>query len=113
MKDEINNNQQPSKNGGESHDLSNNLGLTSPADIKEKLLKEIKEELDRGITRNKVLPLDWAMDRIEPILVNAIEETSKAKDEEFIKTLIKLQDDVDALQINYANLDECKKSRRL
>ncbi len=39
----------------------------------------------------------------------AIEKTSKAKDEEFIKILNDLQDDVDALQINYANLDECKK----
>jgi len=33
-----------------------------------KLSEKIRKELEKGIKRNDVLPLDYAMDRIEPIL---------------------------------------------
>ena len=35
--------------------------------------KKIREKLEEGVKRNKVLPLDWAMDRIDDVL----EEFSK------------------------------------
>lgn len=43
----------------------------------EKVLKEIREELERGIQRNDVLPLDWAMDRIKPIIEKALKSSQK------------------------------------
>jgi len=55
--------------------------------IKEKLEKEIEEELEKGITRNKVLPLNWAMDRIKPILEKAIEETKKEERENIMQEI--------------------------
>ena len=56
------------------------------------LLKEIHDELERGITRNKVLPLDWAMDRIEPIIEKALSKVrlDALKEEvEFLENLIR------------------------
>lgn len=67
-------------------------------EIKEKLLKEIEDAL---IWENRSYD--------ERDIKSVIEKTSKLKDKEFINILSYLQDDVDALQINYANLDECKK----
>jgi len=66
--------------------------------IKEKILKEIEDNL---IYENRSYD--------ERDIKRAIEETSKAKDKEFINILNDLQDDVDALQIHRANLDECEK----
>ena len=43
--------------------------------------KEIREELEKGIIRNKVLPLDWAMDRINPILEEQAQEFEKMIEE--------------------------------
>lgn len=54
------------------------------------ILKFIEEELERGITRNKVLPLDWAMDRIMPLIENFNLEVHK----EYEAKLQKLQDDL-------------------
>ena len=39
---------------------------------KNKIIEKIRTELEKGITRNKVLPLDWAMDRISPIIEKAL-----------------------------------------
>jgi len=66
--------------------------------IKEKILKEIEDNL---IYENRSYD--------ERDIIRAIEKTSKAKDKEFINILSDLQDDVDALQIHRANLDECDK----
>lgn len=41
----------------------------------ERLLKEIEKELKKGIERNNILPLDWAMDRINPLIKEAIRQT--------------------------------------
>lgn len=66
--------------------------------MKEKILKEIEDNL---IYENRSYD--------ERDIKRAIEKTSKAKDKEFINILNDLQDDVDALQKDYANLDECEK----
>jgi len=67
-------------------------------EIKEKLLKEIEDAL---IWENRSYD--------ERDIKSVIEKTSKLKDKEFINILSYLQDDVDALQIHRANLDECEK----
>lgn len=36
--------------------------------------EKIREELEKGINRNDILPLDWAMDRINPILEQAVKQ---------------------------------------
>lgn len=66
--------------------------------MKEKILKEIEDNL---ILENRTYD--------ERDIKRAIEKTSKAKDKEFINILNDLQDDVDALQKDHANLDECEK----
>lgn len=66
--------------------------------MKEKILKEIEDNL---ILENRTYD--------ERDIKRAIEKTSKAKDKEFINILNDLQDDVDDLQKDYANLDECEK----
>ena len=43
----------------------------------DKIEQNIREEIEKGIGRNKVLPLDWAMDRIRPILKGYKQETKK------------------------------------
>ena len=49
------------------------------------LSEKIREQLEKGITRNKVLPLDWAMDRINPILKEAVEKLkSKRNNGDFV-----------------------------
>jgi len=39
----------------------------------QKIIEQIRDELQKGINRNDVLPLDWAMDRITPIIEKALE----------------------------------------
>ena len=87
--------------------------------IKEELKKEIEEELRKGIGRNKVLPLDWAMDRINPILERYFQkakEHSKKKIEEFVEKLKEYLDYRESLGIQRyttegikAEIDKIKK----
>ncbi len=51
----------------------------------EKTEKDIRTELEKGITRNKVLPLDWAMDRINPIIEQTLHTAEKIFEEEMTK----------------------------
>lgn len=46
-------------------------------DIKEKLKRDIQKELENGIKRYKVLPLDWAMDRINPVIDDAFSQAGE------------------------------------
>lgn len=110
MKKETNS-QQPSKNGGESHDLRNNSSPTSPADIKEKLLKEIEE-------REKYCPEEfyeqggkWNYTDILKAKLQQHEETSKAKDEEFIKILEEFLDKLIEINQGYTPFCEEKKKK--
>jgi len=48
----------------------------------EEVKKEIELELEKGIKRNNILPLDWAMDRINPIIDKFVEEAKKSYDDE-------------------------------
>ena len=41
-------------------------GMVSVDDIKE-FIKRLKEEIKRGVTRNKVFPLDWCFDSIDKL----------------------------------------------
>lgn len=52
------------------------------------ILEEVREALEEGITRNGVLPLDWAMDRIKPIL-----QKKDAEFLSFLKDLLSLCDE--------------------
>lgn len=54
-------------------------------DIQEEILKEIHDELEKGINRNDILPLDWAMDRIEPIIIKGIEKGKLQRQKEIIE----------------------------
>jgi hypothetical protein len=51
----------------------------------DKIIKEIRQELENGINRNKVLPLDWAMDRITPIIQQAQKGMIKIEDVKILK----------------------------
>jgi hypothetical protein len=44
------------------------------------LESKIRKELEEGIIRNKVLPLDWAMDRIRPHLKESQKGMIKIED---------------------------------
>ena len=49
------------------------------------LSSKIREELEKGIKRNDVLPLDWAMDRIDSVLKEAV---SRLKEKDLYRALI-------------------------
>ena len=82
-------------------------------EIIEKVLKEIKEELESGVKRNKVLPLDWAMDRITPIIQKALQmrdadlqgkienfDWFKIVDEKWEDTLIRFKQEISKILEN-------------
>ena len=69
----------------DTSDLTTNCGKLPNAE--DNLRKEIEAELQKGIRRNKVLPLDWAMNRINPIIEKGIKQ-AKAE------TLIEIRDKI-------------------
>jgi len=104
----------------DTSDLTTNCGKLPNAE--DNLRKEIEAELQKGIRRNKVLPLDWAMNRINPIIGKGIKQAkaemlknkSQAlidwKDKEVEKakseTLKKVFEEIELIFENYENPED-------
>jgi hypothetical protein len=86
---EINNKRLASLSGINPYSLGNKeegIRKETMTPKENEIIEEIRKELESGINRNRVLPLDWAMDRISPIIEKAIQQT-KSKLREDIEKL--------------------------